>query len=95
MAREAKDLPTVIDWLNSAGQTKEDLRAFDPTMKNYVQYVINLGFAQHRDTILYANDMNLCAEITNGAHYSFFLNSVRPCRRMGKWAKQVREEHVN
>lgn len=76
---------TKIDLLKQEGYREED----------YVPYLTNKALSYHPDSILYANDMNMFANLPKVAQYSYFINSLRPRKRFSKWAKPVESELLN
>ena len=56
------------DWLNSINLNKKDLIKEDPSVeKKYPAYIINKCMAGHIDTIMFANEMNICLLYTSDA----------------------------
>ena len=78
------------DYLNSINQSKENLMDSDDPgwEKNYPSYVINKCMSHHYDTIMYANEMNMCQHIDNKLQYDFFINTVRSRKRFSPWDKK-------
>lgn len=81
-----------FDWINSISQNKKDLMSNTANdvlaEKEYPAYFINKGLSYYPDTILHANEMNVHHHLDNRLQYSYFLNSIRPMRRMARWAKK-------
>ena len=44
--------------------------------------------SHHMDTVLYANEMNMCSHLPNRLQYDFFINIVRPRKRFSPWGKK-------
>tara|TARA_B100000927_G_scaffold281687_1_gene267489 strand:- start:201 stop:605 length:405 start_codon:yes stop_codon:yes gene_type:complete len=78
------------DYLNSINLSKENLmNSEDPLWeKNYPAFVINKCMSHHMDTVLYANEMNMCSHLPNRLQYDFFINIVRPRKRFSPWGKK-------
>lgn len=55
--------------------------------KGYVPWVVNLAFALHPDTILYANLMNQYSHLDSRSQYEFYKYGLRPKKRKAKWVK--------
>ena len=52
------------DWLNSINHTKKNLIDEDPSIeKEYPPYIVNRCFSGHLDAVLFANEMNLKANL--------------------------------
>lgn len=78
-----------FDFLNSINQTKQDLLKADPlSEKEYNAFMINRGLSYFQDTILYANEMNRCADIPKKWQYDFYLNGIPKRKRFSKWHKK-------
>lgn len=82
---------TPFDFVNAINQSKKDLirdsEAPEASEKFYVPYVINKSLSYFVDTIMYANEMNLCGNLENKLQNDYYLNSIRVSKRFSKWAK--------
>ena len=56
--------------------------------KNYPAFLVNKGLSYFPDTILYANEMNIHADLDSKLQYTYLLNSIRAKKRFAKWAKK-------
>jgi hypothetical protein len=56
--------------------------------KDYVPFIINRGFSYFKDTVLFANEMNLKADLPAKMQYDFYRYIVTPKRRFSKWGKK-------
>jgi hypothetical protein len=56
--------------------------------KEYKQFIINRALSFNHDTVLYANEMNLKNHLDSKLQFDFFLNTIRPKKRYGKWLKR-------
>jgi len=64
--------------------------------KNYVPFIINRGLSYFKDTVLFANEMNVHSGLPNRMQYDFYRNIVIPKRRFSKWGKKAKtSEDVN
>ena len=82
------------DWLNSINCSKRNLIDEDPDVeKKYPAYIINRCMSGHLDAIMYANEMNFHNHIDSKLQFDFFLNSIRPKKRYGKWLKRKKEDN--
>ena len=75
------------DWLNSINQNKKNILEEDPIAK-YPSYIINRCMSGHLDTVMFANEMNLSAQLDSDMQYSFYLNSVRKRKRFSPWLRK-------
>ena len=93
------NVPKLFDFMESLSYTKKDLirNSDDPAAaeKVYAPWVINLGFSQHVDTILYANDVNKMGNLPARKQHDYYLHSLKPKKRWGKWAKSKDDEAVD
>jgi len=78
-----------FDYLNAILQNKKQLIVDDITEKGYEPFLINRGLSQHKDCILYANEMNRRHFLDKKFQNDFLLNTVRSQKRpFAKWAKK-------
>lgn len=64
--------------------------------KNYNAFVINMALAQHLDTILYANEMNMNSHLDRQLQYNYLFASVRKYKRpFYPWLKKTTTEELN
>jgi len=61
----------------------------DSPDKAYVPFMINRGLSYFKDTILFANEMNIHHNIPNRMQYDFYRNIVTAKRRFSKWGKKA------
>lgn len=79
---------TPFDFIKSVSNTKTDLIAGDPEIeKQYNAFITNRGFGYFMDTVLYANQMNMHADIPQKAQYYYYMHSLRKQNRFSKWHK--------
>jgi hypothetical protein len=64
---------------------------------DYNKWRINNVLANHKDIILYVNEINKY-DLTDQMHYDYLFNSVRKCKRwakpLSKEEKKVKEEEL-
>jgi hypothetical protein len=84
-----------FDFLNSINISKKNLIREDGRgASEYAPYLMNKGLSQFPDTIIQANEMNFRCHMDKQMQYEFLLHSVRPRKRMSKWAKKEDAELV-
>jgi len=44
--------------------------------------------SHHMDTVMYANEMNMCQHLDSKLQYDFFINIVRSRKRFSPWDKK-------
>ena len=84
-----------FDFLNSINYSKKNLiRDEGRGASEYAPYLMNKGLSQFSDTVMFANEMNMRHHMDRQMQYEFLLHSVRPRKRMAKWAKKDDAELV-
>ncbi len=98
------DKLTPFTFINSINQGRngkhllEDCLADDPLEasnpeaadKQYVPFVINRGMSYFKDTVLFANEMNIKNRLPPRMQYDFYRNVVSPKKRFSKWGKKIK-----
>ena len=62
----------------------------DAVDKQYVPFIINRGLSYFKDTALFANEMNLHANLPHRMQYDFYKHIVTQGRRFSKWGKKAK-----
>lgn len=84
-----------FDFLNSINISKQNLiRDEGRGASEYAPYLMNKGLSQFADTIMHANEVNTRWHMDKQMQYEFLLHSIRPRKRMSKWAKKEDAEVV-
>jgi hypothetical protein len=77
--------------MNAASFSKDDLindhDIPEQAEKLYTPFIVNRGFSNFEDTILHANEMNLRADLFNGAQFDYYRGALRKRKRFSKWNK--------
>jgi len=77
-----------FDYATSILQTKKQLIVDELTEKEYNPFLVNRALSQHKDCVLFANEMNRRHFIDKKMQFDFLLNTVRSMKRpFAKWAK--------
>ena len=78
-----------FDFVKQIYYGKRNLIDENPELeKEYKQYIINRALSFNYDTVLYANEMNVKNHVDSKLQFDFFLNTIRPKKRYGKWLKR-------
>lgn len=87
-------MKTFWDYINSVGYTKKYIWGRDPENdKLYDVFLANRHFSNFPDSIMYAQELNLCGRIPAKWNYDYFINSLRPNKRFaGKSKKTVNND---
>ena len=87
-----------FDYLNAINSKTDIIRESDDperTEKDYVPYMVNRGLSYFPDSIMYANEMNGLAHLDKLLQFDYLLNSLRPRKRMSKWAKKREDSDLD
>ena len=77
------------DWLNSINHTKKNIIDEDPLLESkYPAFIVNKCMSGHLDAIMFANEMNMNANIDKKLQYDFYLNTLRSKKRFSPWVKK-------
>ena len=77
------------EFINQINYGKKNLIDESPEReREYKPFIINRGLSFNHDTVLYANEMNLKNHLDSKLQFDFFLNTIRPKKRYGKWLKR-------
>jgi hypothetical protein len=77
-----------FDYTNAICDNKKQLIIDEASEKAYKPFLTNRGLSYFKDTIFYANQMNINTNLDKKLQFDYLLNSVRRSKRYSKWAKQ-------
>ena len=84
-----------FDYATSILQTKKQLIVDDLTEKDYNPFLVNRALSQHKDCVLFANEMNRRHFTDKKMQFDFLLNTVRSMKRpIAKWAKTEKNDDL-
>ena len=84
-----------FDYATSILQTKKQLIVDDLTEKEYNPFLVNRALSQHKDCVLFANEMNRRHFTDKKMQFDFLLNTVRSMKRpIAKWAKTEKNDDL-
>ena len=84
-----------FDYVNQILQGKNQLIMDELTEKDYVPFLTNRSLSQHRDCVLFANEMNQRHHLDKKMQNDFLLNTVRSMKRsFAKWAKSEKDDDI-
>jgi hypothetical protein len=76
-------------------QTKEDVLLTDQDEKSYSPFMVNRALSYHKDTVLYANEMNQYPNLDKKLQYHFYKYIVRAQKRpYSKWHKKAQSRDL-
>lgn len=77
-------------------QTKEYALLTEQDEKSYSSFMVNRALSFHRDTVLFANEMNRFTVLDNKLKYDFLLNIIRAQKRAySKWHKKAQNSDLS
>jgi hypothetical protein len=74
----------VLDCINTKKYVWDD-----EVEKLYTPYMVNKGFSQFSDTVLYAAEMNQYPDLDKKLQYDFYYYFLPKKKRTGKWEKAI------
>lgn len=80
--------------LNAINYDKTPIMEDEHEEKSYVPYIVNKSLSYFPDTILHANQMNLCNHLPNKMQFDYLCNAIRPRKRFSKWIKTTEEKDL-
>ena len=84
-----------FDYATAILQTKEQMIVDELTEKGYKPFLVNRALSQHKDCVLFANEMNQRHHLDGKMQNDFLLNTVRSVKRsFAKWAKSVKDDDI-
>jgi hypothetical protein len=85
-----------FDYVNQILQGKKQLIVDDLTEKGYEPFLVNRSLSQHKDCVLFANEMNQRHHLDKKMQNDFLLNTVRSMKRsFAKWAKSEKDDDIS
>lgn len=85
-----------FDYVNSILIDKKPLIVDEVSEKGYVPFLTNRALSYHKDTIFYAQEMNLAAQLDKKLQFQYLINTVRPMKRKNsKWAKKAENADID
>ena len=84
-----------FDYVNEILQGKKQLIVDEITEKEYVPFLTNRALSQHKDCVVFANEMNRRHHLDKKMQNDFLLNTVRSMKRpFAKWAKSEKDDDI-
>lgn len=88
-----------FDYINEINYDKKDIIRNSPNpelaARGYNPWLTNKTLSYFQDTILYSNEMNKNAHLSNQMQFDYFLNSINKRKRFAKQSKKVVSDDVN
>ena len=84
-----------FDYATAILQNKKQLIVDEITEKDYNPFLINRALSQHKDCVVFANEMNSRHYLEKKLQFDFLLNTVRSMKRpVAKWAKAEKNDDL-
>jgi hypothetical protein len=84
-----------FDYATAILQSKKQLIVNDLTEKEYQPFLVNRALSQHKDCVLFANEMNRRHGLDKKLQNDFLLNTIRSMKRpFAKWAKSEKNDDL-
>jgi hypothetical protein len=87
-----------FDFTKAITETKKDVirESENPPQaeKLYSPFLTNRALSYHVDSILYANEINMCSMLDNLLQFDYLLNSIRKGKKYSKWHKPKNDDTV-
>jgi len=84
-----------FDYATAILQNKKQLIVDEITERDYNPFLINRALSQHKDCIVFANEMNSRHYLEKKLQFDFLLNTVRSMKRpFVKWAKAEKNDDL-
>jgi hypothetical protein len=84
-----------FDYATAILQSKQQLIVDDLTEKEYQPFLVNRALSQHKDCVLFANEMNRRHHSDKKLQNDFLLNTIRSMKRpFAKWAKAEKNDDL-
>jgi len=84
-----------FEFANQILQGKKQLIVDESTEAEYVPFMVNRALSYHKDSVLYANEMNRRHQLDKKLQNDFLLNTIRAKKRpFNKWIKPEKSEDI-
>lgn len=79
-----------FDYVNSILYDKKNLITDDISEKSYSPFLANRALSYFKDTLFYAQEMNLNSHLEKKLQFQYLINTIKPAKRKrSKWAKKI------
>lgn len=84
-----------FEYLNQINTGKKDIMVDDIAEKSYNAFMVNRGLSYFRDTVLFANEMNIHHHLDSQLQFHFLINIVKKQKRWSKWLKPTDVSNID
>lgn len=79
-----------FDYVNSILYDKKNLITDDVSEKSYSPFLSNRALSYFKDTLFYAQEMNLSSHLDKKLQFQYLINTIKPAKRKrSKWTKKI------
>jgi len=83
-----------FEYVKAINTTKKDIMVDKIAEKEYNAFMVNRSLSNFRDTVLYANLMNVNHHLDSRLQFDFFINTIKKKNRFSKWLKPMKYENL-
>ena len=84
-----------FEYVKAINTTKKDIMVDDIAEKDYNAFMVDRSLSNFRDTVLFANLMNLNHHLDSRLQFDFFINTIKKKNRFSKWLKPIKYEDLS
>lgn len=85
-------MSTPFDFINTVNNKTAKIEMDQVGQKDYTPYIINRGFSNNMQTVMFANEMNRYSNLPKEWQYDFYYYGIPKGKRFDKWAKKEKTE---
>ena len=84
-----------FDFVKSVTSEKTYIMTDEENEKAYIPYLINKTLSFNVETLMYANEMNLCHNLDKKLQYDFYYHTFPKKSYYNKWFKKKENDDLN
>lgn len=84
-----------FDFIGSINDKSSYLITDEGSEKQYLPFIVNRGFSYFKDSVLFANEMNMYPATDKKMQYDFYYHGLSKRKRFSKWFKYEESEEVS
>ena len=77
----------LFDIVNNITSGRTEL--IEEQLAEYNPFMVNKALSQYKDTVLFANELNMYPELDSYLQYSFYFHIIAKKKRYAKWNKTM------
>ena len=87
----ASPLTAILNSINKKSEFLDE----ETIAKDYAPFIVNRGLSYFIDTVLFANEMNMAADVPKFAQYQFYYHALTKRSRFSKWHKKIEDPNID